>query len=331
MASPRILIFGVGSLGIVFGAILDRAGADLVCICRSNYAEAKSTGLSIKSSILGDHHYRPQVVNSVTEAAALSNTPFDYVVVCTKAFLDAAQSTASAIADAVSEMHTTIVLVQNGIGVEKAYKSRYPNNTIISGIAYMPSSQLSPGVVVQTETQRLLLGIFPSEEPSSSDTERLRRFSDAVEAGGANAVLKTDIQIERWSKLIGNATWNPICALSRCRDLELLRTSPIAREFVQAAMHEVREVAAAVGYAKEVTTDVVESQMARSAARSWPGVEPSMMADMNRGSRMEVEAILGEIVRVAREKGVLVLRLETLFVLLNGLDWFLQKQRRSEL
>lgn len=68
MALPRVLIFATGSLGIVFGAILDRSGAEAVCVCRSNYAAAKENGLTLKSSILRDHHYRPQVVKSVAEA-----------------------------------------------------------------------------------------------------------------------------------------------------------------------------------------------------------------------------------------------------------------------
>lgn len=57
-----------------------------------------------------------------------------------KAFLDAASATASGIQAAVREAYISIVLVQNGIGIEQAYKARFPDDTIISGVAYMPSS-----------------------------------------------------------------------------------------------------------------------------------------------------------------------------------------------
>lgn len=164
----------------------------------------------------------------------------------------------------------------------------------------------------------------------SRDEENLRGFGNLVQAGGAHVALDTDIQIERWKKLVGNATWNPICALSRCRDLELLQASPLGRELVRAAMHEVFKVAAAVGYSETVNEQVIESQLERTARRTWPGMEPSMMADINRGSRLEVEAILGEVVKIARDKRVAVPRLETLLVLSTGLDWFLQMQRAND-
>lgn len=34
----RILIFGTGGVGSVYGYILDRAGAAVITVCRSNYA-----------------------------------------------------------------------------------------------------------------------------------------------------------------------------------------------------------------------------------------------------------------------------------------------------
>jgi 2-dehydropantoate 2-reductase len=86
-------------------------------------------------------------------------------------------------------------------------------------------------------------------------------------------------------------------------------------------MEEVVSVARAAGYAGQIGTQDVEMQMARSDARAWPGVEPSMLADVRAGRRMEVEAVLGEVVRVAREVGVAVPRLECLYTPLLGLDW----------
>jgi 2-dehydropantoate 2-reductase len=86
-------------------------------------------------------------------------------------------------------------------------------------------------------------------------------------------------------------------------------------------MEEVVSVARAAGYAGEIGAEDVEMQMARSNGRTWPGVEPSMLADVRAGRRMEVQAVLGEVVRVARRVGVAVPRLECLYTLLLGLDW----------
>ncbi|KAL6230028.1 hypothetical protein BDW75DRAFT_234737 [Aspergillus navahoensis] len=326
MAPPRVLIFGTGSLGIVLGAFLHKSGAEVVCVCRSNYHAAKAYGLTVDSTAFGNYLYHPTLVQSVSEAATLAGQPYNYILLCTKAFPDEIPSPVELICPAVSSAHTSIVVVQNGIGGEEAYEKRYPANLIISAVAYMPSTRVSETHVVQTETQRILLGAYPSSALSGEEEERIRGLTDMLKTAGACAEMHADIQVERWKKLVGNATWNPICALSRCRDLEVLGASDIAGYFVEAAMTEVVAVARAIGYGDEVNEEVVRAQVQRSIVRAPPGVQPSMMADMLRGGKMEVEAIVGHVVRIAREKRVPVPRLEALYVLASALNWSLTQK-----
>ncbi|KAL4863661.1 hypothetical protein BDV12DRAFT_206314 [Aspergillus spectabilis] len=326
MATPRVLIFGTGSLGIVLGAFLHKSGAEVVCVCRSNYQAANAYGLQVDSTAFGNYVYHPTLVQSVSEAATLAGQPYNYIFICTKAFPDEEPSPVEIISQGVSCARTSIVIVQNGIGVEGAYKQRFPANLIISAVAYMPSTRVSGIHVVQTETQRILLGAYPRYALSAEEEDRIRVLTDMLKTAGAHAEMHADIQVERWKKLVGNATWNPICALSRCRDLEVLGASDIAGSFVEAAMREVVAVARAIGYGDKVNEEVVRAQVRRSAVRAPPGVQPSMMADMLRGGKLEVEAIVGHVVRIAREKGVPVPRLEALYVLASGLNWSLSQK-----
>jgi len=113
--APRILIFGTGSIGGVYTYILSRGipESNIVAICRSNYDKVKTDGITIQSTMWGnDLKVRPTVARSVTEAAALSSEPYDYILVCSKA-LSTTPSTAEIIKPAVSSS-TTIVLIQNG-------------------------------------------------------------------------------------------------------------------------------------------------------------------------------------------------------------------------
>ncbi len=122
--------------------------------------------------------------------------------------------------------------------------------------------------------------------------------------------------------MIGNASWNPICALSRCRDLEFLQATPgLAQEFITETMREVVAVACALGYGGVIQEEAVQVQIQRSGSRNWPGVQPSMLADIEENKSMEVEAVIGEVVRVGRKYQVSVPRLETLYVLLKGYAW----------
>ena len=90
---------------------------------------------------------------------------------------------------------------------------------------------------------------------------------------------------------------------------------------MQDVMDEAVLIAKAKGYGNVVSSDLAKEQLQRALERKGtPGIEPSMLVDVLNGRRMEVEVILGNPVRIARELGVEVPRLETLYALLKGLD-----------
>lgn len=312
----RILIVGVGSIGAVYAAILTRAGADLVCVCRSNYNEAKASGIRIESQTFGDQIIRPTIVSTIDEAAGLSGQPFDYVVITTKSFPGTQQQSIQRLASVLNNDTTVIALLQNGIGIEKDYHQEHPGTSVISGVVYMPTSRTSPTSVKHTETESLFL----AQSPYGPNHNHAKKLSAILRAGGATVKNCQDIQGERWKKIVANGTWNPLCALSRCRDLQLLAASPLASKVVHEIMKEVCAVAAACGYSQYANDETIKFQMSRSHIRPYPGVEPSMMADMHARRDMEVEAITGSIIQYAQEHDIKIPRLETIYILLVGLN-----------
>ena len=146
LVMSNILVFGTGAIGSVYASILCRAGVPVTCVCRSSYDAVKSNGLRIRSTIFGELYTRPNVVKSVHEALSVSRKPFNFIVVCTKATFQSTSAALEAIEAAVLPEATTIVLIQNGLGVEKAYHQAFPWVQIISGVAYLPTTQLYPGV-----------------------------------------------------------------------------------------------------------------------------------------------------------------------------------------
>ena len=136
----NVLIFGTGGVGSVYGWLMQQAGANVTAACRSNYTQVKSHGLRIRSAEWGSQLFSPTTVASVEEAS--EHGPFDYIIVCSKAFPETASLIKGAVTDA-----TTIVVAQNGIGIEEPYARLYPGNTIISGVVYLPVVQVELGVV----------------------------------------------------------------------------------------------------------------------------------------------------------------------------------------
>ncbi len=249
----------------------------------------------------------------------MSLQPFNFVMVCTKAIFSTTSTVIRLIRPAVISGATAIVLVQNGLGVEEPYHAAFPGTIIISGVAYVPTTQISPGIFSHSEMERLHLGSYGANQTLQA-REQLELFASLVRCGGGTVVLENDIQIERWRKIVANGSINPICALSRCRDRQLMKVAPLASDLLRNVMLEIVAVAGAAGYGRYINSDTVESQFARSLSRPYPGVQPSMMADVLDGRQLEVEAILGRIVSIGREQRIDIPRLETLLVLLQGLD-----------
>ena len=102
-STARVLIFGTGSIGATYAFVLSRAlpASNIVTVCRSNYDSASKDGFTINSSLWGQNlKVRPVVVRSVEEAAAADPSPFDYVLICSKA-LPTVPSTAELIRPAI--------------------------------------------------------------------------------------------------------------------------------------------------------------------------------------------------------------------------------------
>ncbi|XHG09943.1 hypothetical protein AWENTII_012978 [Aspergillus wentii] len=207
--------------------------------------------------------------------------------------------------------------MQNGISIEEPYLTIFPNNPILSAAIYITCTQTKPGIFDHVVLKNIHLGTYPATAPDEhkASADQLVKM---LNHGGADATHEPDIQVERWRKLLINASDNPICALGRLRDATFL-TIPGAISFMRDVMHEIALVARSVGY-HAVDEKIVDQQMALLTAREMPGVEPSMMADAIASRQMEVECILGNTVRIAHDHGVKVPRLETLYYLASALN-----------
>jgi len=313
--SKKVLLFGAGGVGAVYLSILAKGGAEVTAVCRSNFTAAKENGFTIESAIWGTSTVKPAVFASVADAAAAG--PYDFIVICSKAYVGVTPSTAELIKPAV-EPDTAIVLCQNGVGIETEYAEMYPSNVLISGVVYLPVTQTSPGHIVHGDLEQLEIGTYPA----SSNSPVVARFAAIYTAGGGSISVHDDVQERRWTKLITNAAWNPICALSQCADADFLRTSPESVGIVRRAMLEVVHIAQAKGYDK-ITEKTADWQLSRALGRlKTKGKEPSMLTDVREGRHrgMEVEPIVGNAMRIAREVGVETPTLDTIYVLVKGLS-----------
>jgi len=275
------------------------------------------SGLLIRSKVFGNVRYKPTAVQSVPDAVQFG--PFDYILVCSKAF----PGTAQIIGAAVSPQ-TAVVLAQNGIGIEEEYVKLYPHNTIISGVVYLPVTQVDQGIVEHGTFERFEIGTFPPDSPRSAKVQT-HGLSALFKAGGGSAPVFDDVQTRRWVKVAVNAAWNTTTALTMCDDANFLRSSPSAEGAIRKIMKEVGAVAAAVGYADLLTDEIIDHDLDRPKSRlETGGKEPSMLTDVRHGREMELEAIVGNTLRIGEKQGVSTPYLELLYVLVKGRNYSLR-------
>ena len=302
MSAQRILIYGAGGVGAFFGALLVRAGADVHFVARGAQLEAmRRGGLTIRSSIVGDVH-----VPGIQAHERASDAPkADLVLVCVKTY-----QTAAILDDlAPSVMDSTIIMtLQNGVESDEVVAGRFGWERVVPAAVYVGATIDEPGVVVHEAPARISFGGRPGFDPA-----RLHGVRDVLATTGQRIQISEDIQLERWRKLMWNASFNTVSAMTLRSPSELLALAE-TRALLRRLMQEVVDVARALGIGL-VDGDVDDHI---SWTERAPGMRTSTMVDRSRGRTMEADALIGVIVRKGRERGVPTPASETMYALMKA-------------
>ncbi|MGR9073181.1 MAG: ketopantoate reductase family protein [Gammaproteobacteria bacterium] len=294
------LIVGTGAIGGFYGALLARQGVGVSVVCRSDYARVKEHGLTIDSCSLGQWRFRPLRV--LKHADAFDGIP-DYVILCTKVLENL--NRVELIRGAVGK-NTTIVFIQNGVEIEEEMRRAFPENEVISGLAFICCNRLPDGVISHQAYGRLTLGNLSGEV--SANTERL---CEIFSRSGIECQTSTDIVGARWQKCVWNAPFNPLSVLSGGLSTQAILDSQ--EPFVRSIMTEVFVIAAAAGH--PLPEDVIETNIQNT--KVMPPYKTSMLLDYEAGRPMETEAILGNAVKAARREKTDCPYLEAIYALMK--------------
>ncbi|KAJ2780759.1 hypothetical protein H4R18_003271 [Coemansia javaensis] len=317
----KVLLVGAGALGSVFAWRLQESGrARVTVVCRSNYGAVKEHGFRIESEAYGSGVYRPAAVAGSVADAVADGTVYDYVVVCTKALPNLGDASGD-IAPAVASPATAVLLIQNGIGVEEPYHARYPGSPVVSAVAVIDTRQPEAGVIKHGTAAALTMGLYRPEAAGydvAAATASLEALCAAWSAGGVRAAVTAKIQGVRWSKLIWNASLNPISVLAGGHEVHALLEDAAGRQLVLDVMREaVRIGEAATGEPLPAMNGASGPEAyIEMTLRSPPPVVPSMLMDYWARRPMEHAVILGNPLRVAAEHGISAPRMQTVYALL---------------
>lgn len=298
---PEILVVGTGAVGSFYGGKLAQAGARVSTLCRSDYRVVREKGIRIQS-VDGDFTFEPEQV--VQDAGSYRGVP-EYCIVTVKVLPDIDVS--GLIKDAVSP-ETAIVLLQNGIDIEPAVAEAFPDNEIISGLAFVCVNRTGYGEVSHLDYGRLIIGNYPNG--SSKKTEAL---AELFKTSGIECNTAAEIVTARWIKLLWNAPFNSVSVLAGGFNTRQMIDSEKSLRLVRAVMAEVQMLAEKAGH--PIPSEIIEKMI--TDTRLMEPYKTSMLLDYEAGRPMEVEAILGNALRIAERCEVAVPHIESMYCLLS--------------
>jgi 2-dehydropantoate 2-reductase len=284
----RLLVVGAGSTGGYFGGRLAQAGRDVTFLVRPARADRlRATGLQIVSPH-GDVTLTPQLVT-----AGAIEAPYDAILLTVKAFsLDAALDD---LAPAVGP-ETMILPVLNGMKHVDTLIARFGRQAVAGCVCKVATVVDDQGRIVQlNKLQDLAYG-----EMNGLPSARTDALDKIMQGAGFDARLSSTIELEMWQKWVLLATLGGICCLMRGSIGEVEAVSGGA-EFSLAFLDEVSAVVTAAGHAP--TEAFLAATRATITQKASP-LTSSMYRDLLKGSSVEADQILGDLLARGRALGV---------------------------
>jgi ketopantoate reductase len=209
-------------------------------------------------------------------------------VVTTKNIPDIPPTVSEIIAPAVTPGHTVILLLQNGLNIERPLFEAFPTNVILSGVSLISATEHQPGRISHDDPDRLIVSPYLNPSRSSSDEEReeeiqrgtaaAQHFVDMYNAAQAvSAMLDLDVGFVRWRKLVYNACYNGVCAIVGLDTTSLRYAHHPLTDLIRPAMWEIWHTAHAAGH--PLPEYVVETMI---DVDYWAFFKPSMLQDVER-------------------------------------------------
>jgi 2-dehydropantoate 2-reductase len=296
-----IAIVGSGALGLYYGALLLRGGADVKFLLRRDYEAICHAGLKV-FSINGD--FAIPVVPGYRRTEEIG--PVDLVIVGLKTF---ANHRLSELITPLLGPNTQILTLQNGLGNEEALAELFGAERVLGGVALLGANRGEPGTVYHLAAGRIVIG-----EYLPHDSDRLAEIAALFNRCGITCQITTDLRKSRWEKLVWNIPFNGLSALLRYNTAELLAVTAM-RALIRELMIEVIMAANAQGLSAPILESYADQMI--TYTDTMGAYKPSMQVDREEGRPLETAAIFRVPLKFGREKQVVMSRVSMLATLLE--------------
>lgn len=310
----RVAVVGAGAIGGFIAAMLARAGTPAAVVARGDHLAAIAAhGLSVQSEA-GTFSVPIPASSDLRDLG-----DFDAVLLAVKAHQ--IRALLPQLEPAIGK-GATVVPVINGLPfwyfrdrtVERvdpggALAAAIPREQIVGCVIHASGNIPRPGHIHQSGGMNYILG-----DPDGAPSARAEAIAATMRAAGLDAPVVPNLKRDVWWKLLGNASLNPVSALTRLSIKPMLE-DPRTRHTVKTLMEETVRVAAATGI--DLNVDIEERIV--FAAR-LANVKTSMLQDVEARRPLELDPIVGAVDELADGFGVSAPTIRTIYALTKALE-----------
>jgi 2-dehydropantoate 2-reductase len=283
-------IIGTGAVGGYYGGLLAKQGYDVHFLLHSDYAHVVQKGLKIES-IYGDFS-----ISNVNAYAKPEEMPkCDVVIIALKSTQNHLLHN---ILPLVTQPDGTVIVLQNGLGLEADIQAIVPHATVIGGLCFLCSNKIGPGHIKHIDFGKIRLGEYHPDGPAGI-TDNLRKIAQIFEKAGIPVALSVNLEKARWEKLVWNMSYNGLSAILNATTDQIM-LCPSTLTLVREIMLEVIRTACACGY--DLSENLADEML--ETTRSMAKYSPSMKLDSENKRALEIEKIYWKPIQTAHKAGI---------------------------
>ncbi len=293
----KVAVMGAGAVGCYYGAMLARAGHEVVLIGRPAHVEAvRARGLRLEAQSFDEH----VPLAASTEPGAVRGA--DLVLFCVKS--TDTEAAAAQIAPHLAP-GALVLTLQNGVDNDERARSVLRSHEVAAAVVYVATGMAGPGHVKHNGRGELVIA------PSARGEE----VAQALRAAGVPTEISGNVRGALWAKLVLNCAYNALSAITQLPYGVLVRN-----EGVPGVLRDVVAECLAVARAEGVTIPGDIDAAVAGIARTMPAQFSSTAQDLARGKRSEIDHLNGFVLRRGEALGVPVPANRLLWTLVRLLE-----------
>lgn len=291
----KIVIVGPGAMGCLFGGFLSLSGQDVWFLDKTEERARllEKTGIRIEG-ISGKHHASGIKATANPQEVGKS----ELVIICVKSY-----DTAVAIKQAVGviEKDTVVLTLQNGLGNAEIISQQVGQERAMAGVTSEGATLLGVGHIRHAGRGPTVIG-WVNKDIAVSEKDKIRQIVNILTKAGFKASAAANVEELIWSKLIINVGINALTAITRLNNGRLPEF-----EGTRFIMRQVIKEAVAVASSKGITLTYPDPiARVEKVCQATASNVASMLQDVLKKKKTEIEAINGAIVKEAQKLGLAV-------------------------